>query len=132
VLPLVLVPTNTTRTAAYVAVATNVSALDTRTPKDSINAKRVTAMDTVTKLFVCDCPRVMTIIGTTRKTPPVKAMMKRTSLSTKIETLMGCFPSIYSCFRSVVRSSRENESREGKYRMKNLRIGSISWPASRK
>lgn len=79
-------PTNTTNTAAYVAVETNVSTLDTLMPNDKINAKIITAAAAVTKLFVSDGPNVITTMGTMRKTPPAIAIANRASLSTNSET----------------------------------------------
>ncbi len=62
-----LVPTNTTSTAAYVAVVTSVSALVALIPRDMSAANMVTAKDTVTKLFVLvGVGRLMTSMGTTR------------------------------------------------------------------
>lgn len=66
-----LVPTNTTITAAYVAVETRVSTLDTLTPNEISSAKIITATDTVMRLLVSEGLIVMIIIGTTRKGPPV-------------------------------------------------------------
>jgi len=119
-----LVPTNTTSTAAYVAVATRVSKFDTRTPKDRPRMNRSTAADTVTSPFVWDGLSDMTTMGTIRKLPPVRATRKRASLSTSAETSLGGFPSLYSLLRSAF-SSREKASHDGRHCIKTCRRGSI-------
>lgn len=88
-----LVPTNTTSTAAYVAVATNVSELVALIPRDMIDAKMTKATDAVIRLFVLFAVgRLIISMGTTRLDPPMNAKMKRASLSTKGEMLSGgCF-----------------------------------------
>lgn len=88
-----LVPTNTTRTAAYVGVATNVSVLLVRIPIDSSDANNVTATDTVTKLLIRSLEgRLIMSMGTTNEAPPEKAIMKRVTLSTKGEIVVGGLP----------------------------------------
>jgi len=46
-----LVPTKTTKTAAYVAVATEVSVFDAWNTRESMPANKTTDTETVTKLF---------------------------------------------------------------------------------
>jgi hypothetical protein len=75
-----LVPTKTTNTAAYVAVAASVSVLLARMTSDMAAANSVTAILTVTRLFVFVWCSVMMSIGTTRLAPPANAMMNLASL----------------------------------------------------
>ena len=67
---------------------------------DTIEARSVTARETVIKLLVlCVEGRLIISIGTTSAAPPVKAMMNRASLSTNGETSCeGKFPR-YSSMR---------------------------------
>ncbi|KAG8530267.1 uncharacterized protein KY384_004768 [Bacidia gigantensis] len=84
---------HTTNTAAYVAVATRVSELLALMPTDIIEAKSVTAIETVTRLFVfCTDGRLIISIGTTSAAPPVIAMIKGAILSTDGETAYGGAP----------------------------------------
>ena len=63
-------------TAAYVAVATNVSVLLARIAKDIIAANSVTVKETATKLLVLSIEgRLIISIGNISAAPPVKPMM---------------------------------------------------------
>ena len=117
-------PTNTTSTAAYVAVATNVSVLLARIATDIIAANSVTARETVIKLLVLSVDgRLIMSIGTTSAAPPVKAMRNRASLSTNGETSCGGSSRRYSSIRVSI-SSLVYVRRRGRRAFKNLRIGS--------
>ena len=88
-----LVPTNTTNTAAYVAVATRVSELLVRIPIDNNDANNVTATETVIKLLVRLVDgKLMMSMGTTSEAPPANATRNLVTLSTKAEIVEGGFP----------------------------------------
>jgi hypothetical protein len=87
------VPTNTTRTAEYVAVATNVSTLVVFTPKDKAHAKRIMNTDDVIRLFTDEGFRVMIHIGATSAPTATNATISRTTLSTSGDTSAGGLPS---------------------------------------
>ena len=117
-------PTNTISTAAYVAVATNVSVLVARIVTDIIAANSVTARETVIKLLVlCIEGRLIISIGTTSAAPPVNAMMNRASLSTNGETFCGGSSRRYSSIRLAI-SSLVYVRRRGRRALRKLRIGS--------
>jgi hypothetical protein len=59
-----LEPTNTTKIAAYVAVAKKVSEIFVRTPTTRKNPNRVTATATVTRLLVLSLLKLIIIVGT--------------------------------------------------------------------
>ncbi len=121
-------PTNTTSTAAYVAVATNVSELLARIPTDIIAANSVTARETVIKLLVlCTEGRLIISIGTTSAAPPVKAMMNRVNLSTNGETFCGGKSCRYSSIRLSI-SALVYVRRRGRTALRKLRIGSEGIP----
>ena len=83
-------PTNTTKTAAYVAVATMVSVLLAlkKTDKNPANAKTETL--TVTRLFTTvTSGNCITIIGTTNMPPPRNATRNLASRSTNGDTCSG-------------------------------------------
>lgn len=90
------VPTNTTSTAAYVAVETSVSILDTLIPNDKIKENMIIATETVTRLLTSEGRKVMITIGTIRHAPPAIAIMKRANASTNPETSLGSSPCSYS------------------------------------
>lgn len=125
----VLVPTNTTSTAAYVAVEMSVSIFETLTAKARIKAKSRTNVETVIRLFSGEGRIVMTSMGTTRNKPPVIATKKRTQWSINVETSFGGFPSMYSLFLWR-RSSWDHVNRDGSCFMKASRRGSILASAS--
>ena len=87
---------NTIKTAAYVAVDINVSTFDTRTPRAVISANKTIQTETVIRLLAFDWCRVIMIMGTTRKMPPVIATRNRVNRSTNTDTSRGALPSLYS------------------------------------
>uniref|UniRef100_A0A4E9DZU4 Uncharacterized protein n=1 Tax=Gibberella zeae TaxID=5518 RepID=A0A4E9DZU4_GIBZA len=83
-------PTNTTKTAAYVAVATIVSVLLALKKTDKAPANANTEILTVTKLFTTvTSGSLITIIGTTNIAPPRNATKNLASLSTSGDTCSG-------------------------------------------
>lgn len=80
---------NTTRTAAYVAVLAIVSTFLPLNPKATTVANIKTATQVVIKLFVVEGRIAITSIGTRRNPPPMNAIKKRVSRSTKGETDSG-------------------------------------------
>jgi hypothetical protein len=84
-----LVPTKTTRTAAYVAAATKVSLLSVRNARLIDKANRIIETDTVTRLLVVDGFNDITNIGQTGSTSPAIATTKRAKRSTILEYLYG-------------------------------------------
>lgn len=76
---------------------TNASDLLARIPRDMSGANKVTATETVARLFVLLTSRkLMTGIDIARLASPMKATMKRASLSTNGEMLPGVRLARYS------------------------------------
>ena len=121
-------PTNTISTAAYVAVATNVSELLALISTDIIEAKSVTASETVIKLLVlCIEGRLIISIGTTSAAPPVKAIMNRANLSTNGKTFSGGSSRRYSSIRLAI-FALVYVKRRGRRALRKSRIGSEGIP----
>ena len=99
---LVLDPTNTTKTAEYVAVATKVSTFVLLIPKESPHANNIMHTEEVTRLFVCDGFMLITHIGPIRNAPAKRATHNLTALSTKFEISLGDLPSWNSLFRKCL------------------------------
>jgi hypothetical protein len=76
-----LVPTNTTSTAAYVAVATIVSLLSVLNMRLKISGNIITAIETVMRLFARDECRTITTIGIMRAQPPSVPTINRANES---------------------------------------------------
>lgn len=77
------------RTAAYVAVATNVFSFVVRTPRDKAVANRITETVVVIRLLFPEGLSAMMSIGTTRAAPAENASRARASLSTNGEVISG-------------------------------------------
>lgn len=96
-----LVPTKTMRTAAYVAVATNLFSFVVRIPSDNAVANRITETVVVIRLLFPDGLSAMMSIGTTRAAPAENASRARASLSTNDEVISGVSRSKYSSTRRL-------------------------------
>jgi hypothetical protein len=120
----VLVPTKTTRTAAYVAAEINASTLLTFIHRERTEMKSMTEADTVIKLLFLEGPNDMINIGPMRNKPPTPATTKRVNLSTKAETSLGDFLSLYSVFRAS-RAFWDHVIHAGRRLMKNKRMASM-------
>ena len=92
--------TNATITAAYVAVAANVSLSLARIATDNNTANSSIAKDAIIKVLSLSIEgRLIITIGTTSAAPPVRAMMNRPNTSTNGETSSGGKRPQYSCMR---------------------------------
>ena len=93
VVPVVLlVPTKTTRTAAYVAVLAIVSTLPPLNPNATTVANSKTAKHVVIRLFALVVLIAMINMGTNRNAPPMKAIKRRVARSTNGEMDSGSSP----------------------------------------
>lgn len=118
-------PTNTTKTAAYVAVDTIVSVLLALKKTDTAPANASTEIDTVTKLFTTVASgRRMINMGTTSIKPPKNATRNRARLSTKGETSSGGLSFKYSSVLFWI-SCLVYANDRGRWRFKALRRLSV-------
>lgn len=94
-----LVPTKTTNTAEYVAVATSTLMFDVLIAKDNAHANMTMDTADVTRLLTGEGLSTMIHIGATRTTTETRATASLTMLSTSGETSAGGLPSSNSCLR---------------------------------